>query len=47
MTAPNAEVPYRFNRRFDRKSILARLVRTAVVTRPRPEAIIRMAEVGG
>ena len=42
-----AEVQYRFNRRFDLKSILARLVRAAVLTRPRPEAMIRMAEVGG
>ena len=42
-----AEVQYRFNRRFDLTSILARLVRAAVLTRPRPEAMIRMAEVGG
>jgi hypothetical protein len=32
-----AEVQYRFNRRFDLKSILVRLVRAAVLTRPRPE----------
>ena len=42
-----AEVQYRFNRRFDLTSILARLVRAAVLTHPRPEAIIRMADVGG
>ena len=41
-----AEVQYRFNRRFDLTPILARLVR-AVVTRPRPEPMIRMAEVEG
>jgi ribosomal protein L37AE/L43A len=42
-----AEVQYRFNRRFDLSSILVRLVRAAAVTRPRPESMIRMAEVGG
>lgn len=42
-----AEVQYRFNRRFDLSSILARLVRAAVTTRPRPEPVIRLAEVGG
>jgi transposase-like protein len=42
-----AEVQYRFNRRFDLKSILARFVRAAVLTRPWPEAMIRLAEVGG
>ncbi|MBI3523242.1 MAG: IS1595 family transposase, partial [Betaproteobacteria bacterium] len=42
-----AEVQYRFNRRFDLKSILIRLVRAAVLTRPRPEHMIRLAEVGG
>ncbi len=42
-----AEVQYRFNRRFDLSSILARLVRAAALTRPRPEAVIRLAEVGG
>lgn len=42
-----AEVQYRFNRRFDLQSILVRLVRTAVLTRPRPESMIRLAEVGG
>lgn len=42
-----AEVQYRFNRRFDLKSILVRLVRAAALTRPRPESMIRLAEVGG
>ena len=42
-----AEVQYRFNRRFDLKSILVRLVRAAVLTRPRPEPMIRLAEVWG
>jgi transposase-like protein len=42
-----AEVQYRFNRRFDLASILVRLVRASVLTRPRPEPFIRLAEVGG
>lgn len=42
-----AEVQYRFNRRFDLGSILVRLVRAAALTRPRPESMIRLAEVGG
>ena len=42
-----AEVQYRFNRRFDLGSILVRLVRAATLTRPRPESMIRLAEVGG
>jgi len=42
-----AEVPYRFNRRFDLKSILIRLVRAAVLARPRPEPRIRLAGVEG
>lgn len=42
-----AEVQYRFNRRFDLSSILVRLVRVAVITGPRPESVIRLAEVGG
>jgi hypothetical protein len=42
-----AEVQYRFNRRFDLSSILVRLVRAAALTRPRPEFMIRLAEVGG
>lgn len=42
-----AEVQYRFNRRFDLSSILTRLVRAAAVTRPKPESMIRLAELGG
>jgi hypothetical protein len=42
-----AEVRYRFNRRFDLTSILHRLVRAAILTRQRPEAMIRMVDVGG
>jgi ribosomal protein L37AE/L43A len=42
-----AEVQYRFNRRFDLGSILVRLVRAATLTRPRPEPMIRLAEIGG
>lgn len=41
-----AEVQYRFNRRFDLKSIFARLLRAAAVTRPWPAPAIRLAEVG-
>jgi len=40
-----AEVQYRFNRRFNLASILARLLRAACITSPRPCALIRMAEV--
>lgn len=39
-----AEVQYRFNRRFDLSSILKRLLVAAVVTRPRPERVLRAAE---
>lgn len=42
-----AEVQYRFNRRFDLKAILVRLLRAAVITKPRPEPLIRLAELGG
>lgn len=42
-----AEVQYRFNRRFDLSVILVRLLRAAVLTRPRPEPVIRLAVVGG
>lgn len=42
-----AEVQYRFNRRFDLSVILVRLMRAAVLTRPRPEQVIRLAEVRG
>jgi hypothetical protein len=40
-----AEVQYRFNCRFDLSAILKRLVRSAANTAPRPEPVIRMAEV--
>ena len=42
-----AEVQYRFNRRYDLKAILARLLRAAVLTGPRPERVISAAELGG
>ena len=42
-----AEVQYRFNRRYNLKAILARLLRAAVLTGPRPERVIRGAELGG
>ena len=41
-----AEVQYRFNRRFDLRAILQRLVRVAVLTEPGNRAFIREAEVG-
>ena len=40
-----AEAQYRFNRRFNLASILARLLRAACVTSPRPTQFIRAAEV--
>jgi ribosomal protein L37AE/L43A len=39
-----AEAQYRFNRRFNLASILARLLRAACLTRPQPTALIRLAE---
>ena len=39
-----AEYQYRFNRRFDLKAILPRLVRAAAATGPRTEAWLRTAE---
>jgi ribosomal protein L37AE/L43A len=39
-----AEAQYRFNRRFDLATILARLVRAASLTLPRPASFIRLAE---
>lgn len=39
-----AEFQYRFNRRFDLKVILKRLLRAAVLTRPHPSQVIRLAE---
>ena len=41
-----AEAQYRFNRRFDLRSILARLLRAACLTIPTPASAIRVAEVG-
>lgn len=41
-----AEAQYRFNRRFNLRSILARLLRAASLTNPSPNLSIRMAEVG-
>lgn len=40
-----AEFQYRFNRRFDLKVILQRLLRAAALTRPHPSQVIRLAEV--
>ena len=42
-----AEVQYRFNRRYDLTAILARLLRAAALTGPRPERVIRAAELPG
>jgi ribosomal protein L37AE/L43A len=39
-----AEAQYRFNRRFNLAAILARLLRAASVTLPRPTSVIRLAE---
>jgi ribosomal protein L37AE/L43A len=39
-----AEAQYRFNRRFNLASILARLLRAASLTPPRPAPLIRLAE---
>jgi len=41
-----AEFQYRFNRRFDLRRILGRLVVAAVQTPPQPRRVIRLAEVG-
>lgn len=41
-----AEVQYRFNRRYDLRTILPRLLRAACVTAPHSRAVIRMAELG-
>ncbi|MBC8210572.1 MAG: IS1595 family transposase, partial [Gammaproteobacteria bacterium] len=40
-----AEAQYRFNRRFDLRVILTRLLRAAVTTRPKPLHITRLAEI--
>ncbi|MGB7755104.1 MAG: transposase, partial [Salinisphaera sp.] len=39
-----AEFQYRFNRRYDLRSILPRLTRAAAATRPCAEAQLRLAE---
>jgi ribosomal protein L37AE/L43A len=39
-----AEVQYRFNRRYDLRSILGRLIRAAAITSPHPEHVVRAAE---
>jgi transposase-like protein len=41
-----AEAQYRFNRRFNLRSILPRLLRAACVTQPQSRAVICAAEVG-
>lgn len=41
-----AEAQYRFNRRFDLRSILQRLMRVAAITEPRTRGFIREAELG-
>jgi hypothetical protein len=40
------EVQYRFNRRYDLRFILRRLVRVAATAEPRTRCFIREAEVG-
>lgn len=42
-----AEVQYRFNRRFDLKTILVRLLCASSVTKPHPERVLRAAEQCG
>jgi ribosomal protein L37AE/L43A len=42
-----AEAQYRFNRRYDLKAIFTRLLRASALTGPRPERVIRAAELGG
>jgi hypothetical protein len=39
-----AEVQYRFNRRYDLRSILGRLIRATAVTLPHRESVLRAAE---
>jgi hypothetical protein len=41
-----AEAQYRFNRRFNLRSILPRLLRAACLTKPHSRGVIRAAEVG-
>jgi transposase-like protein len=40
-----SEAQYRFNRRYDLRSILPQLLRAAVTTRPRPLQVTRLAEL--
>ena len=40
-----AEAQYRFNRRFNLRSILARLLRAACLSSPAPARVIRVTEV--
>jgi hypothetical protein len=40
-----AEAQYRFNRRFDLRRIMARLLRAACLSDPPPAHVIRVAEV--
>lgn len=42
-----AEFQYRFNRRFNLSTILTRLFRASITTKPHPERVIRKAEVRG
>jgi ribosomal protein L37AE/L43A len=41
-----AEFQYRFNRRFDLRAMLPRLLRAAVLTKPQPSTKLRFSEVG-
>ena len=41
-----AEFQYRFNRRFDLKGMLPRLLRAASLTKPHPSTKLRFSEVG-
>ncbi len=41
-----AEAQYRFNHRFNLRSILARLLRAACLSIPIPAHVIRVAELG-
>ena len=41
-----AEFQYRFNRRFDLRAMLPRLLRAAVLTKPQPSTKLRLSEVG-
>ncbi|MGE5116991.1 MAG: transposase, partial [Betaproteobacteria bacterium] len=40
-----AEFQFRFNRRFDMKTILSRLLQTLLATPPSPERWLRLAEI--